>query len=85
MRESTDERATSEDEELSDLGHGSMHFVSSMVKNSDKIDQRFIDLFNLRQQEYKSLQEESKEKVPKPSNQIEPSVEMPVLESQQDQ
>ena len=38
VRESTDAGATSEDQELSDLGHGSMHFVGSMVNNADQID-----------------------------------------------
>ena len=43
--------ATSQDADLSDLGHGDMHFVGSMVQSSNTVDKRFINIYKLRQEE----------------------------------
>lgn len=51
IRESTDMEATSQDADLSDLGHGDMHFVGSMVQSSNTVDKRLINIYKLRQEE----------------------------------
>lgn len=48
LRESTDMEITSEDEELDELGNGSLQFISSMISSSDKVDKRLINIFKLR-------------------------------------
>ena len=47
LRESTDMEVTSQDEELSDQGHGSLHFVEQMLRSSKKVDSRLIKLYKL--------------------------------------
>ena len=51
---------TSQDEELSDLGHGSLHFIDSIVNSKDAVDKRLLNLFKLRkEEEFHVLREKS--------------------------
>jgi len=51
---------TSQDEELSDLGHGSLNFIDSVVNSKDSVDRRLVNLFKLRkQEEFHILREKS--------------------------
>ena len=51
LRESTDMDVTSQDEELSDIGTGSLHFVGSMVRSKEKVDKRLISLVKMREED----------------------------------
>ena len=51
---------TSQDEELSDLGHGSLYFIDSIVNSKDAVDKRLLNLFKLRkEEEFHVLREKS--------------------------
>ena len=39
---------TSEDNELDDIGHDSMKFLSTMVRSRNAVDRRLISLFKIR-------------------------------------
>ena len=48
IRESSNLEETSSDAELSDWERDDMHYVERMFESSNKVDQRFIDLYKIR-------------------------------------
>ena len=83
IRESTDMEATSQDADLSDLGHGDMHFVGSMVQSSNCVDKRLINIYKLRQEEQQENAAIEEKKALEPSelsNKIIPVAETAITE-----
>ena len=48
IRESSNLEETSDDTELSDWGRDDMHHMKDLFNSSNKVDQRFIDLYKVR-------------------------------------
>ena len=48
IRESSNLDETSDDAELSDWGNDDMHYVKRMFESSNKVDQRFIEMYKVR-------------------------------------
>ena len=75
--------ATSQDADLSDLGHGDMHFVGSMVQSSNTVDKRLINIYKLRQEEQQedaTIEEKKALEPPEVSNKIMPVAETAITE-----
>lgn len=59
VRESTETEVTSQDDELNDIGPGSMHFVSTMLNSSNTVDRRLVNLFKLSQADRSTQRKET--------------------------
>ena len=70
LRESDDSDMTSQDDELNELGPGSMHFVGSMIQSNNIVDRRLISLFKMREEENNSPAKESKPPNPNQASQV---------------